>query len=188
MHVGLFGGTFNPIHHGHLIMAQEALLQADLDQVWLLPNARPPHKEAAAVGSAERLEMTRLAAAKHERLVVCPVELERQGPSYTYETVEILKARHPDYQFSFITGVDAVLKYEWKRFDHLLSLLNRFLVAARPGYDDSRLPAGLSVFNVPLIEISSTAIRNRVQSGQPITFWVPKPVEEYILKNRLYTQ
>ena len=191
------GGTFNPIHIGHLRMAQEAIEAHCLDEVWLIPNGRPPHREVVDTSPEDRHVMTLLASLEHSRLRVSRVEIDEPSQPYSFQTVDRLKRQFPNLDFFFLTGADAVLSYVWKNFDQLLGAVKGFIVCPRPGFDWERLKVKLSAENlkhqdkmvfleIPMLEVSSTDIRARVQTGKSLRFLVPRSVEEYILRQRLY--
>lgn len=187
MRIGLMGGTFDPIHMGHLVAAESARTGAGLDEVWLLPSNSPPHKDRATRFTAEqRFAMAELAVRGTEGFRVCGIELELGGVSYTVGTVEALKLRYPEHSFSFIIGADMV-EYlpKWHRIDEIASMVD-FIGLGRPGFDLDRieLPAELSVkvriVEMPRLELSSTEIRRRLDSGESIRFLVPEAVSAYI--------
>lgn len=192
---GLIGGTFNPVHYGHLLIAQEVKEAFNLDKVVFIPNGIPPHKESCLQNAPVRLELLRLALLGNSSFEVSDVELGRQGKSYTFDTVGELKANAPDDNFVFVAGLDAFVNYEWFKFEELLELLDKFIVVCRPGFDLHHFNAKLerienrskiNYLRVPLIEISSTDIRRRVASGRSIKYMLPNSLEEYILENQLY--
>jgi nicotinate-nucleotide adenylyltransferase len=196
--IGLLGGTFNPPHVGHLVMVLEALDQLDLDRVLLMPVARPPHKEAPADPGAEvRLELCRLAIAGEERVEVCDLEIERGGASYTVDTLRALHERDPEHALTFIVGGDMAYSLpSWREPEAVLELA-RLAVAERDGLrrEDiaerlEPLHAGDRVvfFDMPRIDLSSSAIRNRVAAGRPIRYLVPDPVVDAIRARSLYRQ
>jgi len=193
----LFGGSFNPIHHGHLRLAVEALEQFNFDRVWLMPSGTPPHRQAYQVLAQQRLRMLELAAEQHPRLEVCSYELESAQTNYTVDTVAGLRSLWPEVQFSFLTGMDVVYDHVWKDFGDLLGHLELFLVASRPGYDFERLLQKLEAtqhrerlrwLQVPLHEVSSSMIRQRLSQGRSIHFWVPEAVRVYAEEQGIYTQ
>lgn len=197
MRVGLMGGTFNPIHIGHLRMAQEAMDAHQLDQVWLIPNGRPPHREVLDTSPEDRHMMTLLASLEHSGLRVSRVEIDDPTQPYSFQTVERIKRQFPDLELFFLTGADAVLNYVWKNFDQLLGNVCGFIVCSRPGFDWEKLKEKLKAENlahldrmkyleIPMLEISSTDIRARVQLGRSLRFLVPRAVEEYIHRQKLY--
>jgi nicotinate-nucleotide adenylyltransferase len=196
--VGILGGTFNPPHVGHLVMAIEALEQLDLDRLVLMPTAQPPHKEAPDdPGPQVRLELCRLAASGDDRIEVSTLEIERGGSSYTVDTLRALHERAPEHALTFIVGGDMADSLpSWREPEAILSLA-RLAVAERKGLrrDDiaqrlAPLHAGDRVvfFDMPRIDLSSSDVRDRVASGRSIRYLVPDPVIDTIRKNRLYRQ
>jgi nicotinate-nucleotide adenylyltransferase len=192
--IGILGGTFDPIHYGHLVTAEEALVQFALDSVLFVPTGRPWMKEERRVSPAEdRYLMTVIATASNPRFMVSRVEIDREGPTYTVETLRALADEHPDAELYFITGADALLEiFDWKSVDEALSLAH-FIAATRPGYDLARFEArattrhpNVSVMNIPALAISSTDVRERVRDGRPIRYLVPEGVKTYIDKASLY--
>ena len=194
--VGILGGTFNPPHLGHLVMAQEARDQLGLDCIVLMPVAQPPHKEADAdPGAAVRLELCRLATAGAEHVSVSDLEIERGGASYTVDTLRALHDRAPEHALTFIVGGDmAESLSSWREPEAILGLA-RLAVAERDGLrreDIARrlhpLHSGDRVvfFDMPRIDLSSSAIRDRVAAGRPIRYLVPDPVVEAIRSRHLY--
>lgn len=184
--IGLLGGTFNPPHLAHLIMANEVADQLGLDEVRFMPNAVPPHKVKDGDATAlERLEMTRLAILDNPRFTLEPFEIERGGVSYTYETMTLLTAREPDVQFYFIIGGDSIDDlHTWYHIDELVQLVH-FVGVARPGH------AGTTTYPVelveaPLIDLSSTLIRQRLQAGVTTRYLLPDKVAQYIREEGLY--
>jgi nicotinate-nucleotide adenylyltransferase len=189
--LGVMGGTFDPIHLGHLIVASEVRHALELDRVLFMPAARPWQK-AAYSNAEDRFLMTTLAAARHRRFAVSRLELDRQGPTYTADTMAALKEFYgPDVRLFFITGADAALNLgSWVRLDELRDVAE-IVVVVRPGYDASQLEAvdGWPVLRhveVPSIGISSTDLRARVKNGAPIDFMVPHEVAAYIREQGLY--
>jgi nicotinate-nucleotide adenylyltransferase len=186
------GGTFDPIHYGHLVTAEEALVQFDLEGVLFVPTGLPWMKEHDVVSPAEhRYLMTVIATASNPTFQVSRIEVEREGPTYTVETLRALKAEH-DADLYFITGADAILEIvQWKHRDELFDLA-RFIAATRPGYDVAgfQVPGeatdAVTVMNIPALAISSTDIRGRVRAGRPIRYLVPEGVKSYIEKVGLY--
>jgi nicotinate-nucleotide adenylyltransferase len=195
-HIGILGGTFNPPHMGHLVMAQEALDQLDLDRVVLLPVAEPPHKEAREdPGAAARVELCRRAVAGDERLGVSTLEVERGGASYTVDTLRELHELEPEHDLTFIVGGDMAQSLPaWREPEAILALA-QLAVAEREGVrreDVARrlepLHAGdrVTFFDMPRIDISSSDIRRRVAEGRPIRYLVPDAVAEAIAEYDLY--
>jgi nicotinate-nucleotide adenylyltransferase len=196
--VGILGGTFNPPHVGHLVMVLEALDQLALDRVMLMPVAQPPHKEAPAdPGAAVRLELCRLAIAGEERVEVSDLEIERGGASYTVDTLRALHERDPEHALTFIVGGDMAYSLpSWREPEAILKLA-RLAVAERDGLrrEDiaqrlEPLHAGdrVAFFDMPRIDLSSSAVRDRVAAGRPIRYLVPDPVVDTIRARSLYRQ
>jgi len=188
MKLGVMGGTFDPIHYGHLVTAEEALQQFDLDSVVFVPTGRPWMKEHEAVSPAEdRYLMTVIATASNPRFRVSRIEVDREGPTYTVDTLRGLKAEQEADLF-FISGADAILEIvQWKQPEELFALAH-FIAATRPGYDIAAFDAhpAITVMNIPALAISSTDIRNRVAHGRPIRYLVPEGVNSYVRKAGLY--
>lgn len=187
-HVGIMGGTFDPIHCGHLLAAEQAREQAGLDEVWFMPTHIPPHKTRAGLTSAAvRLQMVELAVADHESFRVTDIELARDGPSYTYDTIVQLVEQFPDCRFSFIIGGDMVeILPKWYRYEELSRMI-RFIGLARPGAKMDRAShEGVTFVEMPVWDISSTLIRTKAAAGQSIRYLVPPSVERYIKENRFY--
>jgi nicotinate-nucleotide adenylyltransferase len=190
--LGVMGGTFDPIHYGHLVTAEEALAQFELEGVLFVPTGLPWMKEHEIVSPAEdRYLMTVIATASNPLFDVSRIEVEREGPTYTVETLRALKAEE-DADLYFITGADAILEIvQWKHRAELFDLA-RFIAATRPGYDvagfevPGEMSDAVSVMNVPALAISSTDIRDRVEAGRPIRYLVPEGVKSYIEKAGLY--
>jgi nicotinate-nucleotide adenylyltransferase len=189
------GGTFDPIHHGHLVTAEAALWRFTLDEVMFLPTGRPWMKGDRPVSDPEdRYLMTVIATASNPRFSVSRVEIDRPGPTYTVETLQELRRQaEGDIDLFFITGADAMLEIlEWKDPDEVLAQAH-FIAATRPGYDlarfQERAPSShpnISVMDIPALAISSTDIRRRVAAGEPIRYLVPEGVQTYIEKAGLY--
>ncbi|BBH21343.1 putative nicotinate-nucleotide adenylyltransferase [Paenibacillus baekrokdamisoli] len=191
--VGFMGGTFDPIHYGHLLAAETAREACGLDEVWFIPSFHPPLKdnEPGADGS-QRLEMVYRAIDFQPHFRAMDVELERGGTSFSIDSIRSLQAAYPDREFSFIIGSDRVNDLpQWHLIEELAQLV-RFIGVERPGepIDTSLLPSfianRLTVIEMPLIEISSTDIRRRVSEGRSIRFLVPEKVYSFIKRNRLY--
>jgi len=189
------GGTFDPIHHGHLLTAEEALWQFELDEVLFLPTGQPWMKENREVSPPEdRYLMVVIATSSNPRFTVSRLGIERDGPTYTVETLrEIRDERGGDVELFFITGADAILEiFQWKDPEEALALAH-FIAATRPGYDlaafEQEAPTrhpGISAMTIPALAISSTDIRERVRRGVPIRYLVPEGVLTYIEKAHLY--
>jgi nicotinate-nucleotide adenylyltransferase len=187
--LGVMGGTFDPIHVGHLVTAEEALYQFGLDEVVFVPTGRPWMKEHVVVASPEhRYRMTEIGIAAEPRFRVSSMEVDRGGQTYTVDTLRALLDEDPDRALWFITGADAMLEImAWKEPETLFGLAH-FIAATRPGYDVAPLAdrAGVTVMEIPALAISSTDIRARAGSGRPIRFLVPDAVERYIAEHGLY--
>ncbi len=186
------GGTFDPIHHGHLVAASEVASVFGLDEVVFVPTGQPWQKTAHDVSPAEhRYLMTVIATASNPRFTVSRVDIDRQGPTYTIDTLRDLNAQNPDSDLYFITGADALAQIlSWKDSDELFALAH-FVGVTRPGHilDNAGLPADrVSLMEVPAMAISSTACRARVRRGEPVWYLVPDGVVQYIAKYRLYRQ
>jgi nicotinate-nucleotide adenylyltransferase len=211
--LGLFGGTFNPIHFGHLRAAEEVCESLSLNRLWFIPAAHPPHKEVQEVTPfGVRLAMTRLAVGDHPVMAVSDIEGRRPGKSYSIETVRLLREKFgPGWELYFILGLDAMLEIAtWKDYVQLFQLCH-FVVLDRPGYDRRHLgdillrqvkppfqplegeagfqhPSGGKVLwqQTTLMDISATGIRRLVRQGRSIRYLLPEPVRGYIMENRLY--
>ena len=186
--IGLLGGTFNPIHVGHLMLAEEARERLHLDEVWFVPGAEPPLKaEPELAPAADRYRMVELAIAGHPQFRASDVEIRRGGKSYTVETLRTLHKQHGGQpQFVFIVGSDACGQLTaWRDFPGLLALC-QFVVAIRPGFRPTELPPGVATLEIPLLDISSTGIRRRIAQGKSLRFLVPDAVRAYIAEHQLY--
>jgi nicotinate-nucleotide adenylyltransferase len=187
--LGVMGGTFDPIHVGHLVTAEEALHQFELDEVVFVPTGRPWMKEHGVVASPEhRYRMTEIGIAPEPRFSVSRLEVDRGGQTYTIDTLRALHDADPDRELSFITGADAMIEImAWKEAEALFELAS-FIAATRPGYDVGAFAPRehVSVMEIPALAISSTDIRERVRDGRPIRFLVPDGVERYIEQEGLY--
>jgi nicotinate-nucleotide adenylyltransferase len=200
--IGIMGGTFNPIHHGHLVTAQEALDQFRLDEIIFIPTGDPPHKIEDLLADAEdRYLMTVIATSSNDSFFVSRIEIDRKGKSYTIDTVKKLRKMYgKDSELFFVTGADAILEIlTWKNTDEIVTLA-KFIAATRPGYDLSKIKElrstlfkseeesneGISIMEIPALAISSTNIRNRIKESRPINYLVPEGVNNYIIKHGLY--
>ncbi|PWJ66054.1 nicotinate-nucleotide adenylyltransferase [Rathayibacter iranicus] len=186
--IGVMGGTFDPIHHGHLVAASEVAQSFDLDEVVFVPTGQPWHKKT--VTSAEhRYLMTVIATASNPSFTVSRVDVDRVGTTYTIDTLRDIHAAHPDAELFFITGADAVAQIlSWKDYDELWELAH-FVAVSRPGHvlNVSELPAqDVSLLEIPALAISSTDCRSRVNRGHPVWYLVPDGVVQYISKHHLY--
>ncbi|RSD24137.1 nicotinate-nucleotide adenylyltransferase [Mesobacillus subterraneus] len=184
--IGILGGTFNPPHTGHLVIANEVLHARGLDEVWFMPNQVPPHKSVAEpISNTARLAMIELAIEGNPAFRIEKVELERSGPSYTYETMKLLKDMYKEHDFHFIIGGDMV-EYlpKWQNIDRLLKMV-KFIGVSRPSYKDET-PYDILYTETPQMDISSSMIRERVKAGRSIRYLLPDPVREYIEEHGLY--
>ncbi len=198
--VGILGGTFNPVHVGHLILARDAMEAHGLSRVLFIPCARPAHKpETGVEPAAQRLAMLERAVVDDPAFEISRVELEREGVSYAVDTVKALRAHAPDVDWHFIIGADTLPELPtWRNILELIELC-RFITMRRPGMPDRealtegvRLPAPWperlteGIFDGHLIDISSSEIRKRVAQGRSIRYLVPRDVEDYIADQKLY--
>ncbi len=189
--VGIMGGTFDPVHHGHLVAASEVAARFALDEVVFVPTGQPWQKGGVGVSPAEdRYLMTVIATASNPRFHVSRVDIERQGPTYTIDTLQDLRRVYgPTAELYFITGADALQEIlSWKDAEQVFGLAH-FVAVTRPGFElsDAHLPADLvSLVQVPAMAISSTECRARVAAGKPVWYLVPDGVVQYIAKRHLY--
>lgn len=191
MKIGLLGGTFDPPHMGHLIMAEEALTQCELDEIWFLPSYLPPHAERKAastpISAENRLDMVRIAIESHPHFKLSLIEINRKGKSYTYQTLEELKVSYPNDEFYFIIGADMVNDLpKWVRFDEIKQLVtfigfNRAGIESFPPEDVKLIPV-----HMPEIGIASSMIRSRIRERGAWHYFVPESVRKYIEVNGLY--
>lgn len=203
--IALFGGTFNPIHNGHLLIAEEVRTRYNLDKVVFIPAFQPPHKDAKDLADPDqRLIMTHLGTVNNPCFEVSPVELERGGKSYTVDTVRHFRQAYgDDVQLYFIVGADTLMELTtWKNIEEILGMC-RFVAVQRPGYDVSKIlnyrfiTAGganlsgeifdrIAVEDVARLDVSSSLVRQRVREWKSIKYLVPEPVEQYIHNQQLY--
>jgi nicotinate-nucleotide adenylyltransferase len=200
MKLGIFGGSFDPVHMGHLILAEQCREQAKLDRVLFVPAARPPHKsDRILTAFATRVEMLSLAISGNPAFQIDELENDRPGPSYTVKTLETLKARDPDADLQLILGgdslVDLPLWYQPKRILEIAGLL----VVGRPGWDapdvaalrgclglTDAFPLRVEIVECPLIEIASRDLRRRIAERKSVRYQMPRAVEAYVAEKRLY--
>lgn len=202
MKLGFLGGSFNPIHQGHLRLAQTAGTQFGLDRVLFVPNHIPPHRSFQPLELAPdemRYAMTVLATLPHPSFLVSTIELRRDGVSYTYDTTVELKRSFPNDELFLISGADTFIHHAWHRFSEILSLLDGLLLAPRAEENSKEVIRKLeeqfpqiasksAEIRMPPVEVSSTMIRMRIKSGETIKNLVPEPVEEYIRRYQLYRE
>lgn len=189
MKLGLYGGRFDPVHTGHLLVAEAAREALGLDEVWFIPSKDPPHKPAT-VAAAHRHAMTLLAGASHPQFFVSDLELKRAGPSYTVDTVEALKRERPEDELYYLLGVDAYAEIaSWHRPKDLVERV-RMVALPRPGYNLRALEPyyleRVTVLETPRWEVSSTAIRQRLRQGKSVRYLVPEAAAAYLAKHGLY--
>ena len=190
MRLGVMGGTFDPIHHGHLVAASEVQSLLGLDEVVFVPTGEPWQKEGRDVAPAEhRYLMTVVATASNPRFTVSRVDIDRGGPTFTIDTLRDLRGQRPDAELFFITGADALAQIlSWRDVDRVFRYAH-FIGVTRPGYElgDDHLPEGsVTLVEVPAMAISSTDCRTRVAAGRPVWYLVPDGVVQYISKRNLY--
>ena len=193
MRLGLFGGTFDPIHLGHLILAESCREACGLDRVWFVVTASPPHKPDGRTPVADRLEMARIATAGHPAFEVSEIEAHATGPTYSYQTLEALHAERPDDDLFFLIGADSLADLPgWRRPDRIAELAT-IVVVNRPGIDPPSSPPDLGPsarpivrVDVPPIGIASTDLRRRRAEGRSIRYQVPRGVEAYLIEHGLY--
>lgn len=186
--LGVMGGTFDPIHHGHLVAASEVAAEFDLDEVVFVPTGQPWQKAGRDVTDSEhRYLMTVVATASNPRFTVSRVDIDRPGPTYTIDTLRDLRRQRPNAELFFITGADAMEQImSWKAIDELWSLAH-FVGVTRPGHELPDLGrSDVSLLEVPAMSISSTACRDRVRDDKPVWYLVPDGVVQYIAKYELY--
>jgi nicotinate-nucleotide adenylyltransferase len=195
--IGVLGSAFNPPHLGHLALAQEALWQLGLSEVVLMPTGEAPHKRIADdPGREPRLAMTRLAAADDSRFSVSTLEVDRDGPSYTYETLELLADQRADTELVFVMGADAAVGLESWRAPERVVELARIAVARRSGVSDAEVAAVMrslgaegraTMLEMPQFGVSSSAVRERAAGGRPLRYLVPESVARFIEEKDIYS-
>lgn len=196
--LGIMGGTFDPIHYGHLTAAECALYEFNLEKILFIPSARPPHKELGQVSDwNDRFTMVAGAIADNPKFEISALEMQRKGLSYTVDTIDYYLQKYPGTRIYFILGLDALLLINtWKEVERLVGLC-QFVAVARPGYEigpnnqylrslPEELAGNIHFMEMPGNTISSSDIRHRVLTGKPIKYLVPPMVEEYIYSRRLY--
>jgi len=199
--IGIMGGTFDPIHYGHLAAAEAARVEFGLSKVIFIPAGSPPHKQSQKISDAEhRYSMTALATSSNSGFEVSRLEVDKAGITYTFNTMKELRSIYGEAPaIYFITGADAVLELlTWYKIGELLTLC-KFIAVTRPGFDIRKLEQKIAeitskydgeiiCLEVPLLEISSTDIRERIRNGKPVKYLLPEEVEAYIHKNGLYKE
>ncbi|WP_410512226.1 nicotinate-nucleotide adenylyltransferase [Paenibacillus sp. BR2-3] len=192
MKVGIMGGTFDPLHIGHMLAAEAARDSYELDEVWFMPSHIPPHKHAAGVSSEDRLAMVKETVKGHECFRTLDWEVNRGGVSYTIETVRMLQEHYPDIDLYFIIGADMVQYLpKWQGIEEIVQRLT-FIGVGRPGtpLDLEELPSEIAdkvvLADMPLVDISSTMLRERAAEGKSIRYMVPEAVFNYVHRSGLY--
>lgn len=191
MDIGLFGGSFNPPHIAHLIVAEIVRDQFDLDEVWWIPNATPPHKPDEDLAAApHRLKMTQRAVASNPAFQLCDIEVQREGVSYTVETIRVLQTKYPETNFALILGSDSLDSFaEWHRPEEIADRVP-LIVYKRPGAIEAvaerRFANCVRFVAAPVLEVSGTEVRARCRAGRSIRYLVPQSVREYIRTHNLY--
>ncbi len=196
--LGIMGGTFDPIHFGHLVGAEMARSKFKLNKVLFIPSGTPPHKDRSDITDAGlRYEMIERAIQDNPAFGISPLELERKGPSYTVDTLRALRGIWPNHELYFITGSDVLREiFSWREVEEIL-MMTEFIGAARPGFDASdfllkvqqehpETQGKIHYMEVPALAISSTDIRSRVKRGYPIRYLLPEPVRLFIQEHGLY--
>ncbi|MBP1947604.1 nicotinate-nucleotide adenylyltransferase [Virgibacillus litoralis] len=184
-YIGILGGTFDPPHLGHLIIAEEVRVALKLDEVWFIPSQEPPHKEKAFIGAMHRVEMVKRAIDSNPNFKLNTIEVDRLGKSFTFDTMKLLTKDNPNVVFHFIIGADMV-EYlpNWRNIDDLLTMV-KFVGVKRQGYKlNSEYP--IIEVDIPLIEISSTNIKERLTNNVSVRYRLPDSVETYIKEKQLY--
>ena len=201
MRLGIFGGTFDPVHFGHLALAEECLAAANLDELWLVPAASPPHKGGKKLSRFDqRKEMLELAIAGNEKFKVEPMEADRPGPSFTSDTLEEIHKRKPNDELFLIIGGDSALEFStWKDPAKIVSLAT-IIVRIRPGFimpteqefisqlgkELGVVPKVIFVAGPPFLDVSSSLLKERVSNNKSIRYLLPRAVEVYIQQKKLY--
>ncbi len=187
MKIGILGGTFNPVHLGHLILAEEVREKLGLDKVVFVPAYLPPHKDNSDIVTAlHRFRMVRLAIRGNRYFSASDTEIKREGRSFTIDTLREFKKAYPREELYFITGSD-LLKYldEWKDLSEIIRMV-KFVVATRPGYPLEKIPSYISTVAIRAVDISAFEIRSCIREGKSFRYLVPEAVFEYITKKGLY--
>lgn len=188
MRIGILGGTFDPPHFGHLMIAEEVLHRCRLDAVWFMPSPSPPHKTRFRITpSHHRIEMVKKAITGNERLFLSLAEFERKGPSYTYDTVKTLLTEHPRDRFFFIIGADMVEDLpNWHRADELVRLVT-FIGVGRPGFSlESQYADHIWEVDTPEFAMSASFLRERFKKNGNTRYYLPDDVRKYIMEKGLY--
>lgn len=188
MKVGILGGSFNPIHIGHLVLAEDVRQKLKLDKVFFIPVHLPVHKDVKdLLPPSERLKMVRLAIKDNPYFEALDIEIKRKGRSYTIDTLKTLKERYPQVdKFFFIVGSDSLAYLNsWKDIDEVMKLA-KFVVASRPNYPLKNLPKNILPLAIESVDISGFRLRQRIKNNESVRYLLPKEVNSYILKKELY--
>ena len=199
-HIGIMGGTFNPVHYGHLFLAENAYEQLELDQVWFMPSKNPPHKpKPEAVEEQQRVEMIALAIEDNPHFALSTVELEREGMTYTADTLTLLTRENPEVHYYFLVGADSLFMMQnWKDPQTVFASCT-VVAASRDMVEQEKLlqqarfltkkfGADIRLLDMPTIQISSANIRERLADCRTVRYYLPKSVIDYIEKNQLYVR
>ncbi len=194
MRIGIYGGTFDPVHLAHLVLAEQCREQLSLDEIWFMPAAHPPHKAIAGISPAkDRLQMLEFAIAGHAQFRISELELNRPGPSYTVDTLQQLVAERPEVEWSLLIGADSLRDFRTWREPERIARLAEIAVVNRGGETAPDLATFRQEFGnrirqveIPDLQISATDLRQRVRSGRSIRYLVPRAVEVYIRQSGLY--
>jgi nicotinate-nucleotide adenylyltransferase len=198
MRLGIYGGTFDPVHLGHLLLAEQCREQCGLDQVWFVPAGIPPHKQELDISpSVQRAEMLEFAVAGHPQFAVSRIEFKRNGPSYTVETLREIAREHPQDELFFLIGADSLADLPFWKEPLAIMELARLVVVNRGNAPPPRLElllphfgiealARIQLISIPGIDLASRDLRQRVRDGRSIRFMTPRAVERYILEQKLY--
>ncbi|MDD5292211.1 MAG: nicotinate-nucleotide adenylyltransferase [Candidatus Omnitrophica bacterium] len=187
MRIGIFGGTFNPIHFGHLVLAQQAYEKLNLDKVIFIPSFYPPHKKDCSIVSAShRYNMVKLAIKGNPRFEISDIEIKRKGRSFLIDTLRQLKKIYPKATLFFISGSDVSGQIRrWKSIDEILSLA-KFVLAKRPGYRLKKSNRNIAMISITELDISSSMVRKKIKAGQSIRYLMPLRIYRYIKEKGLY--
>ncbi|MCX5700843.1 MAG: nicotinate-nucleotide adenylyltransferase [Candidatus Omnitrophica bacterium] len=187
MKIGILGGTFNPVHIGHLILAEETREKLGLDKIIFVPTAMPPHKDSLDIASAkDRFNMLKLAIKSNKYFAISDVEIKRPGRSYTIDTIRELKSSYSNDELYFIIGSD-LLKYlnEWKDLKEIVKMV-KFIAATRPGYPLEQIPGYIQTLPIRAVDVSGFEVRTCSQKNKSFGYLVPDKVFDYIKKRKLY--
>ncbi len=190
MHIGLYFGSFNPVHTGHLIVANHVITHTDIDKIWFVVSPHNPLKDShSLLNEYDRLHLVNLAIEDNNKFRASNVEFHLPKPSYTIDTLTYLTEKFPLEKFTVIMGADSFQNiHRWKNFEQLVANYS-FVVYNRPGFDiEDTYGANVSILDAPLLQISSTYIRRQVKEKKSIKYIVPDAVEQYILANRYYAK